>query len=105
MPGSTFPRLAPDVGSQDRDVVVPLTRDRVAGALAELDYPYVVDRAGDLGLLWAEAAFQVRLLPPRGTALQVQGRWHRRLAIERLTEVLELLDSWNREYVGPKCYA
>ncbi|MFH5822553.1 YbjN domain-containing protein [Georgenia sp. AZ-5] len=87
-----------------RDVVLPLTRARLEAALQELDYPHFRDRNGDLGAMWAQAVFHLYLLGPDQSVLQVRGSWHRRLALERLGEVLELIDSWNREYVGPKCY-
>ncbi|WP_052436838.1 YbjN domain-containing protein [Georgenia sp. SUBG003] len=87
-----------------RDVVLPLTRSRVADALTELGYPWFRDSSGDLGAMWAQAVFHVYLLGHDETVLQVRGSWHRRLNIERLGEVLARLDGWNREYVGPKCY-
>lgn len=96
--------VVPEPGPAERDVPAPLSRGRVAGALAELDYPAFVDRHGTLGVLWPEASVHVHLLGPGGTVLQVRGRWHRRLAIERHPEVLGLLEEWNRRYVGPKCY-
>jgi hypothetical protein len=87
-----------------RDVVLPLTRSRVAAMLEELDYPLFQDRNGDLGAMWAQAVFHIYLLGPDESVLQVRGSWHRRLALERLGEVLTLVDGWNREFVGPKCY-
>jgi hypothetical protein len=87
-----------------RDVVLPLSRTRVADALNELGYPLFRDASGDLGAMWAQAVFHVYLLGHDESVLQVRGAWHRRLAIERLPEVLTLLDGWNREFVGPKCY-
>ena len=87
-----------------RDVVLPLTQTRVAATLEVLDYPLFRDRNGDLGAMWAQAVFHIYLLGPDESVLQVRGSWHRRLALERLGEVLGLVDGWNREYVGPKCY-
>jgi hypothetical protein len=87
-----------------RDVVHPLTRERVVAALDDLGYPWFRDRAGDVGAMWAQAVFHVYLLGPEENVLQVRSTWHRRLAIERLAEVLELVDGWNRDFVGPKCY-
>lgn len=87
-----------------RDLALPLTRERVIAALEELDYPWFTDRTGDLGCMWAQAVFHVYLLGVGETVLQVRGAWHRRLALERLGEVLALVDRWNREYIGPKCY-
>ena len=72
--------------------------------LEELDYPLFRDRNGDLGAMWAQAVFHIYLLGPDESVLQVRGSWHRRLALERLGEVLTLVDGWNREFVGPKCY-
>ncbi|MFC7405332.1 YbjN domain-containing protein [Georgenia alba] len=86
------------------DTVAPLTRARVADALLELEYPLFHDANGDLGVLWSQAAFHVYLLGDDESVLQVRGAWHRRLALERLGEVLALLDAWNRDYMGPKCY-
>lgn len=87
-----------------RDVVLPLTRTRVADALTELGYPLFRDAQGELGAMWAQAVFHLYLLGTDESVLQVRGSWHRRLAIERLAEVLTLLDGWNRDFVGPKCY-
>ncbi|GAA4423670.1 hypothetical protein GCM10023169_19620 [Georgenia halophila] len=93
-----------NVGASALDTVSPLTRERVTAALLELDYPQFQDGNGDLGVLWSQAAFHIYLLSEDESVLQVRGAWHRRLALERLGEVLALLDSWNREYLGPKCY-
>lgn len=86
------------------DVVLPLTKARVAAILEGLDYPLIRDRNDDLGAMWAQAIFHIYLLGPDESVLQVRGSWHRRLALERLGEVLMLVDHWNREFVGPKCY-
>ncbi|UNX55949.1 YbjN domain-containing protein [Georgenia sp. TF02-10] len=91
-------------GLDTRDVVVPLTRTRVAETLTALGYPLFRDAAGNLGLLWAQSVFHIYLLGEEETVLQVRTSWHRRLALERLGEVLGLLDRWNREFIGPKCY-
>lgn len=96
--------VVPDPGPAERDILAPLTRERVAGALAELGYPAFVDRHGVLGVMWPEAVLRVDLLGPAATVLQVRGRWHRWFTIERHGEVLALLEEWNRRYVGPKCY-
>ncbi|MHB1288277.1 type III secretion system chaperone family protein [Georgenia sp.] len=87
-----------------RDLALPLSRDRVVAALDELDYPWFTDRNGDLGAMWAQAVFHIYLLGVGGAVLQVRGAWHRRLALERLGEVLALVDRWNRDFIGPKCY-
>jgi len=94
---------ANDAGA-DLDAVGPLTRARVAQTLLDLEYPLFQDANGDLGVLWSQAVFHVYLLGEDETVLQVRGSWHRRLALERLAEVLALLDTWNREHLGPKCY-
>ncbi|MPV37060.1 type III secretion system chaperone family protein [Georgenia subflava] len=102
------PARAPAGGAEGsaaaRDVIGPLTRDRVAQALTQLGYPLFRDAAGDLGAMWAQAVFHVYLLGTDESVLQVRGTWHRRLAIERLGEVLEMIDRWNREFIGPKTY-
>ncbi len=99
--GATSPRPG---ATAVRDLALPLTRARVVAALDELDYPWFTDRSGDLGAMWAQAVFHIYLLGADESVLQVRAAWHRRLALERLGEVLALVDRWNREYVGPKCY-
>lgn len=86
------------------DVLQPLTRPLVVDVLEAMDYPYFVDRDGDIGLLWSQVVFHVYLLGQEHNVLQVRGAWHRRLTIERLREVLELLDARNRRFGAPKCY-
>jgi hypothetical protein len=86
------------------DVPTPLTRERLTAQLHALGYHYFVDSEGDVGGLWFGRLFHFFLIGDRRQVLQVRGRWNRRIAIERLPEVLALCDRWNRELLWPKCY-
>jgi hypothetical protein len=77
---------------------------RVTERLAALGYHYFVDSEGDVGGIWLGRIYHFYLFGDAQQVLQVRGRWNRKIAIERLTEVLALCDRWNRELVWPKCY-
>lgn len=81
-----------------------MTTARIAERLAAAGYHYFVDSEGDVGGLWHGRLFHFYLFGDRRPVLQVRGRWNRKLAIERLPEVLALCDRWNRDVVWPKCY-
>lgn len=82
----------------------PLTIDRVVGRLRAVGYHHFVDSEGDAGGLWHGRLFHFFLIGEEQQIFQVRGRWNRRLSIERLAEVLDLCDRWNRELLWPKCY-
>ncbi len=92
----------PEESIPERERVLPVTRDRIAGSLHRRGYRYLVDERGDLCGLWAYRFFSFAVV--RDQVLQVRGRWSRQASIERLWEILAFTDAWNRERRHPKCY-
>lgn len=84
------------------EIVLPVTRDRIAASLHRRGYRYLVDERGDVCGLWAYRFFSFAVV--RDQVLQVRGRWSRQGSIERLWEILAFTDGWNRERRHPKCY-
>jgi hypothetical protein len=82
----------------------PVTMGRLTERLASLGYHYFVDSEGDVGGIWLGRIFHFYLFGDAQQVLQVRGRWNRKAAIERLSELLALCNRWNRDLVWPKCY-
>jgi hypothetical protein len=82
----------------------PLTRDRVAAALATRGYHFRVDEDGDLTGVWNDSRFWFLLLGEQREILQVRGRWHRQLPVASRRSVTLALNDWNRERIWPKLY-
>ncbi|MCG2797179.1 MAG: YbjN domain-containing protein, partial [Cellulomonas sp.] len=87
------------------ELPVPLAPGRIASWLDQNQFSYFVDSDGDLGGLWRGRLFYFFLFGERQEILQVRGQWHRELAIERLSEVLDLCNDWNADRIWPKAYA
>ncbi len=113
LPGEPDPRAVPEGAPSGsgrspepvpEDVPGPLSPDRLARSLRALGYHYFVDSEGDVGGLWFGRLYHFFLIGDERRVLQVRGRWHRRIAIDRLPEVLAMCDRWNRELIWPKCY-
>lgn len=107
-PTASSPDVAPDGADAADDtvpadeVVLPVTRDRIAASLHRRGYRYLVDERGEVCGLWAYRFFSFAVV--RDQVLQVRGRWSRQASIERLWEILAFTDAWNRERRHPKCY-
>lgn len=79
-----------------------MTRERLVAAMRRHGYHYLTDERGDLCGLWGYRFFSFHIVENR--ILQVRGRWTRLGHIERLGELLDLCESWNRHHPYPKCY-
>lgn len=97
------PAALADVASAPEHVA-PLTRERLASRVGKLGYHALLDAKRDVSGLWSGRLFSFYLLGQDETALQVRGRWQRRVALERLPEVLSVVNAWNRDHLFPKCY-
>lgn len=93
------------VAEPSSELPVPLAPGRIASWLDQNQFSYFVDSDGDLGGLWRGRLFYFFLFGERQEILQVRGQWHRELAIERLSEVLDLCNDWNADRIWPKAYA
>lgn len=82
----------------------PLTRGRIAGYLDSRSYRYVVDDDGDLTGTWDGSRFWFLLLGDDEEILQVRGRWHRSLPLDRRSAATLAVNDWNRERIWPKVY-
>ncbi|MDT0165552.1 YbjN domain-containing protein [Actinotalea sp. AC32] len=99
------PARTPPAQGLPPDVPTPLSRARLTAWFQEHGYTYFVDSDGDVGGLWRGRLFYFFCFGQRGEILQVRGQWHREFAIERLTEVLEVCNTWNADRLWPKTYA
>lgn len=95
------PRPAP---GPDDDVPAPLSTERLQAWFTRHGYTWFVDSDGDVGGIWRGRIFYFFLFGERQEILQVRASWNRELAIERLTEVLEICNGWNAERLWPKAY-
>ena len=82
----------------------PLTRDRIAGYLGSRGYRFLVDDDGDLTGTWDGSRFWFLLLGEHEEILQVRGRWHRALPLDRHGAAALAINEWNRERIWPKVY-
>lgn len=98
-------RHAPTQPEAAEHLTTPLSRERLCRWFTEHGYTYFVDNDGDVGGLWRGRLFYFFCFGERAEILQVRGQWNRELAIERLTEVLEVCNEWNAERLWPKAYA
>lgn len=87
------------------DVPTPLTDARIGAWFSRHGYTWFTDDDGDVGGLWRGRLFYFFLFGDRQEILQVRGQWNREIAIERLTEVLEICNAWNADRIWPKTYA
>ena len=81
-----------------------MTGARVESSLVDRGYRVQRDQDGDLTGTWDGNRYWFLLLGEHHEILQVRGRWHRTLTIERRTAALLALNDWNRERLWPKVY-
>ncbi len=87
-----------------RERPTPLTRERVDACLESRGYHYRIDDDGDLTGVWNDNRFWFLLLGEQHEILQVRGRWHRQLPVDRRRALSLTLNDWNRERIWPKVY-
>ncbi len=83
---------------------VTVTPARIATWMSANGFSYFVDSDGDLGGMWRGRLFYFFLFGERSEILQVRGQWQREVAIERMTEILDICNEWNAERIWPKAY-
>jgi hypothetical protein len=86
------------------DVLAPLSRDRIEDVMKEQDWKYQIDDDGDLGGHWDNNYFFFFLYGEEKEILQVRGRWHQSLPIERRADLRAILDEWHMNKIWPKAY-
>lgn len=83
----------------------PLSAARLAQVL-RADGAYVgVDQDGDCLGIFHMRLFLFVLYGEEPTLLQIRGTWNREASIERLDEILDLVNDWNTDRIWPKAYA
>ncbi len=88
----------------DASLTRPLTAERVREWLRGRGYAWFVDMDGDTGGLWHGRMFYFLTLGDDRQILQIRAQWNRSFSIERLTEVLDVCNTWNTERIWPKAY-
>ncbi|MDO8107394.1 YbjN domain-containing protein [Isoptericola sp. b441] len=88
----------------DATATPPLSAERIRAWMDGRGYAWFVDRDGDTGGLWRGRLYYLFALGEDQEILQIRGQWNRSFSIERLTEVLEICNTWNAEKVWPKAY-
>ncbi|MCL2595155.1 MAG: YbjN domain-containing protein [Promicromonosporaceae bacterium] len=90
-----------DFGTQPPSLVIP---DRIAAWLTEHEYHFQRFDDGEIGGIWDGNPHWFTLVGDDKTYLQVRGKWrHDALMLQR-SEVLQIVNDWNREYLWPKVY-
>ncbi|WP_223304905.1 YbjN domain-containing protein [Cellulomonas sp. B6] len=82
----------------------PLSRDRVTAALDARDMRYAIDDDGDVGGYWDGHLFYFFIMGQSGEYLQTRGRWNRKVGIDQLQAVTEIVNEWNASRLWPKGY-
>lgn len=82
----------------------PLDSARIEAYLVARGYHVVRDEDGDLTGTWDGDRFWFLLLGEDHEVLQVRGRWHRTLPVDRRSAALLAINDWNRERIWPKAY-
>lgn len=81
-----------------------LDRDRITAALDSREMRYGIDDDGDVGGYWDGHLFYFFLMGQEGEYLQVRGRWNRKVGVDQLAAVSELVNEWNATHLWPKGY-
>lgn len=81
-----------------------LNQDRMKALFDREEWKYFVDSDGDMGGIWDNEVFYFMLRGEMNEILHVQGRSHHELPSERLEEVREFINAWNRDKFWPKAY-
>ncbi|MDR2703445.1 MAG: YbjN domain-containing protein [Cellulomonadaceae bacterium] len=102
--------LAPPAGHElvgsmglDPNFPSPVTHARLAAWLKDNNYSYFVDSDGDLGGLWDNRMFHFLILGD-GTAFQIRGQWNRFGNMDRIEDLLNVVNEWNSDRIWPKAY-
>jgi len=82
----------------------PLSRDRITAALDGRELRYGVDEDGDVGGYWDGHLFYFFVLGSSGEYLQVRGRWNRKVGVDQVPALLEIVNEWNADHLWPKGY-
>ncbi len=94
----------PGAGRTPGQRVGPLTLARVLARLEALGYHVAVDEEGDPTGIWGMDRFWFLRLGADQEVLQIRGRWHRTLPLDRHGDLLLVVNDWNRERLWPKAY-
>jgi len=106
VPVSPFDGADPSPTTSDPALFpTPLTSARVAQILRADGAHFGVDDDGDCLGFWQRRMFLFVLYGETPTFLQIRGTWSREASIERLDEILDLVNDWNTDRIWPKAYA
>lgn len=94
----------PTVPLQNQQEPTALSRQRIENYLAQHNYSFEVDGAGDLTGLWDGNQLWFVRLGSKSEILQVRGRWHRTLNGANRLSALRAFNDWNRDRIWPKVY-
>lgn len=81
-----------------------LSQERLKAIFDQNELKYFVDNDGDLGGMWDNSVIYFMLRGEMQEILVIQGRFHRALPLDRIDEVREFLNAWNRDKFWPKTY-
>ncbi|MDR1293359.1 MAG: YbjN domain-containing protein, partial [Bifidobacteriaceae bacterium] len=85
-----------------RQVLAPLTRDRIEEVMRLRDWNYSIDSDGDLTGNWDHNRFYFFLTGKDKEILQVQSRWRQDLPIDLRSDVLVAINEWHQTRLWPK---
>lgn len=84
--------------------LAPLARDRITAALDAREMQYGIDEDGDVGGYWDGHLFYFFIMGQHDEYLQVRGRWNRKVGLDQLAPLLEIVNEWNASHLWPKGY-
>lgn len=85
-------------------VVLPVTRDRIARSLRGQGYRFRIGEDGAISGNWDGCLFTIGLVGPAAAILQVRGTWNRTIDAELAPGIAHVVNDWNRDRIWPKVY-
>ncbi|MEV7973071.1 YbjN domain-containing protein [Cellulomonas sp. NPDC089187] len=84
--------------------LAPLTKDRIKAVLDRREMNYGVDDDGDIFGVWDGHLFYFFQLGKSGEYFQSRGRWNRKVGVDQLGALTQIVNQWNAEKLWPKVY-
>lgn len=86
------------------DSIPAISQERIKALFDKEKWNYFVDNEGDLGGTWDSNQYFFLLRGHNQEILHITARWHATVAFERLENVREFINSWNRDRIWPKTF-
>lgn len=90
--------------AKDKDLVYPLSKERLMQLFEDEGFKYYQDNDGDLGGFWDFNTFHFILVGEQQELLHVMSRWRRVLSMKDLDTIRATIKSFNAEKIFPTCF-